>query len=61
MPIYISSIFFETQVLSHSTKPWTSVQGGGILLFLDFSVIRTQIAGLEGEHADHLTTTTAMV
>ena len=26
---------------------------------LDLSVIRTQIVGIEGKHADHLTTTTA--
>ena len=26
---------------------------------VDFSGIRTQIVGVEGEHADHLTTTTA--
>ena len=26
---------------------------------VDFSGIRTQIVGIEGEHADHLTTTTA--
>ena len=27
---------------------------------VDFSGIRTQIIGLEGKHADHLTTTTAL-
>ena len=28
--------------------------------FLDYSGIRTQIVGVEGDHADHLTTTTAL-
>ena len=46
-PIFVYFHSFQAQILQKKT--------------IGFSGIQTQIVGVEGEHSDHLTTTTALV
>ena len=57
--VHYSNIILQPAIFDFKWQLWGTITNKLYLSFIGFSGIRTRIVGVEGEHADHLTTTTA--